>query len=438
MQNSIEITESIIDRVLETVSDVDERIKREQSRRPFNMNIIDELHANENAHTRILVKLLKYPSGGSYPILSSFLRMANDILSEDPEVKPINPDIKKPVIQFGQEFIDGLILGEGQGIIIENKIHYAVDQDAQIETYIKRVQEHGIKNDRIYVIYLTRNGSKEIQDYSLTEWAKGILKCDDEHTGRFIKMNYRDHIIKWLKEDILPNCSIKEDLLISAIKQYIDHLEGITRTRKNDNNMNEEIKRYLLKKLNVDSENKDSVWDKLTEERGQIQSVLDTIDNIRKEMSDAAFKQLADFSVEVMEDITSSSGEWRTYIGPHYIQILNNNWPDTAHFEWWPLVPDDFSAQELEIKFGFHLERNLTKKREAIKNEIIDSLKSIPEIQIFKEGNTKLKHGSALFEKTYYFGNVSFFEASEAHKKDFIRNVFSEYKDFIGAFHIQA
>ena len=40
---------------------------------PFHFNVIDELHANENAHSRILQKLLLYKRKNEYPFLLSFL-----------------------------------------------------------------------------------------------------------------------------------------------------------------------------------------------------------------------------------------------------------------------------------------------------------------------------------------------------------------------------
>lgn len=41
---------------------------------PYNLNVIDELHANENAHSRILCKLLQYQDiDGEYRILNRAL-----------------------------------------------------------------------------------------------------------------------------------------------------------------------------------------------------------------------------------------------------------------------------------------------------------------------------------------------------------------------------
>ena len=37
-------------------------LEKKKHKTPFHLNVIDELHANENAHSRILIKLLQYQS----------------------------------------------------------------------------------------------------------------------------------------------------------------------------------------------------------------------------------------------------------------------------------------------------------------------------------------------------------------------------------------
>ena len=39
----------------------------------YHINVIEELHINENGHSRILCKLLQYTNGGHYVFLESFL-----------------------------------------------------------------------------------------------------------------------------------------------------------------------------------------------------------------------------------------------------------------------------------------------------------------------------------------------------------------------------
>ena len=209
--------------------------------RVYNANIITELHANENAHSRILRMFLQYDDGKKkYPILGKFL----DI----PKVKQLfgNKEFKSPVFTNERERIDVLIEEPRSfAIIIENKINGAPDQDTQLERYIESVNGHGISSDNIYAIYLTDNGEKTVGECSLTDNAKNYLGYNDEcDMGRFIPLNYRYDILPWLEKDVLPNCAYNEDLLISALKQYIDYLKcmfGIIE--------NEEQKILIMEKL---------------------------------------------------------------------------------------------------------------------------------------------------------------------------------------------
>ena len=214
--------------------------------RVYNANIITELHANENAHSRILRMFLQYDDGKKkYPILGKFL----DI----PKVKQVfgNKEFKSPVFTNERERIDVLIEEPRSfAIIIENKIKGATDQKRQLERYIESVNAHGdgVPYDNIYAIYLTDSGDKEVSDDSFTDVAKERLGYNDENDmGRFIPMNYRYDILPWLEKEVLPNCIEKEELLISALKQYIDYLKcmfGIIE--------NEEQKILIMEKLKKD------------------------------------------------------------------------------------------------------------------------------------------------------------------------------------------
>lgn len=228
--------------LLNLAKEISEIINRN---RLYNANIITELHANENAHSRILRMLLQYDNGKKeYPILRKFL--------EIPNLKKVfgNTDFKSPIFRNEQERIDVLIEEPPSfAIIIENKIKGAPDQERQLERYIKSVVNgHRVPDDNIYAIYLTDSGGKEVSDLSFTDDAKKCLGYKDENDmGRFVPMNYRYDILPWLEKEVLPNCSYKEDLLLSALKQYIDYLKsmfGITE--------NEEQKILIMEKLKKD------------------------------------------------------------------------------------------------------------------------------------------------------------------------------------------
>ena len=60
--------------VFTLVKAINDFVNAKKKNLPYNINVIDELHANENAHSRILQKLLQYQDGFyRYRILESLL-----------------------------------------------------------------------------------------------------------------------------------------------------------------------------------------------------------------------------------------------------------------------------------------------------------------------------------------------------------------------------
>lgn len=228
---------------------------------PYHINVIDELWANENSHSRILVKLLQSEQN-NYQILNSFMSLLSEKCSELENKKS---DILKPTINAGKGQIDALIEEENKyAIIIENKIHWAVDQKQQIDRYVEAVQNRGFGRDskNVFVVYLTRDGFKQVSDSSFSEAKEFLDYIGEKNTGRFIPIDYRNDILPWLENEILPNCQIKDDYLISALKQYIDHLKGLFNLRENEKNMTKEILKTLFEE---DIDNLDKIKEKLKE-----------------------------------------------------------------------------------------------------------------------------------------------------------------------------
>ena len=232
-----------ISELLELLRKIDRLYTDRLNEFPYQVNLLDEIHANENAHTRILTALLKYVRNGKHVILESYVGLALNIQNLQ------QLEIENPIINFNDEFIDCFIYEVGKyAIILENKIHWAVDQYKQIDRYIKTAIARGIPLGQIYVIYLTSDGKKEVSGNSFTDESKTIIG------NRFIKMNYRDHVLPWLTDIILPDCSIKEDNLITAIKQYIDHLKGMFGLRDNQQDTISSITKDMENILGISSE----------------------------------------------------------------------------------------------------------------------------------------------------------------------------------------
>lgn len=263
-------------------AEVSRIIEEKTAKAPYHFNLIDELRANENAHSRILIRLLGYTDFGTYPFLQSFLSWIW------PDMEPL--EVKMPVFTAEKDRIDALVIEPGSyGLIIENKVHGAVDQDRQIERYIE-IARRRLPNDQIYVFYLTKSGGSPSES-SMTK------ELEEKMGERYKEINYRDHILPWLEEEALPLCRFKDTLLISALQQYIDHLNGMFHKRMSDKKMNDELKNRISRELGI-SENLDfSAKLKLVnDEKDKITELLSYVDEIQKE---TFFQILNDWESEI-------------------------------------------------------------------------------------------------------------------------------------------
>lgn len=264
--------------IFEFIKKFTEIKKKNASLLQYNLNLIDELHANENAHTRILLKLLDYESNQKKVILEEFLNLLNEKLVN--QKIPILDDYR---ITGQFEFIDGYIWSDSKkvAIIIENKINWACDQDEQIQRYIETAKQYGIDEKNIFVVYLTDTGIKKAADYSFTDYAKKMLDWKDpENQGRYIESNYLNDILPFLYEIFDKLSFSKENVLKAAIFQYIDYLEGRFGMRKNEKEYNMAMNSDILKILNLgENLSKKEKFDKIGELQWELWNTLDNVKN---------------------------------------------------------------------------------------------------------------------------------------------------------------
>jgi len=229
------------------------KLKAEQ---PYHINVIDLLWANENAHSRILLHLLKQNINGKYEILESFINVL---------FPKFNHTIEKPEFTSETYRIDLLVKEKGKyAIIFENKIHNAIIQKNQIARYIDKMKGLGYTEKQIYVLYLPPYDTNQPSDCCWKIEKSWCKECDRINilsncaTGesylsifeeRYSHLTFRNDILPWLKRDILPNCRIKDSYLQSTIVQYIDHLEGLFNIRETNKNMNMELQDYIKQTL---------------------------------------------------------------------------------------------------------------------------------------------------------------------------------------------
>lgn len=244
----------------------------EQKKLPYHINILDILWANENAHSRIFSELIKQNSDGKFEILQSFFEFLREKKTN------FNPVISLPQITSEKDRIDLLVLERDYAIIIENKIHNAVDQKGQIARYIEIVRNRGIKDENIFLIYLTSDGSKTVSEQS---WIIEENNFQDRFQDRFFEISFKHDILPWLKIFVLPNCKIKDVYLKSTIEQYIDYLEGFFNIRKINDDMNNEIEKFIITELNLNSTPEQNYLkvSKKIEDFSKTQNQLDNIKN---------------------------------------------------------------------------------------------------------------------------------------------------------------
>lgn len=202
--------------ILALAKEYSEKFEEVKKKQPYHLNIIEELHINENAHSRILAKLLQYKDNeGKYVFLQSLLEYINDKNGSSCDFSKIN--VVSPEITQEKDRIDVLILTGENAIIVENKVCGAVDQDRQLDRYIEKVEEKGIKKDNLYIVYLT----KYYQKPSADTWSGPRQKT--EFSTRFCNLSYLYDILPWLEKNI--SIARNETILESALKQYINYLQ---------------------------------------------------------------------------------------------------------------------------------------------------------------------------------------------------------------------
>ena len=214
---------------------------------PYHMNIIDELHINENGHSRILLKLLQFRNTeGDYDFLESLLRY---IKGKTRFSKFSRIQIKSPLITQEEARIDLWVRDRegGYAIIFENKVYNAQDQEAQLSRYIDKTKAETFKISNIFVVYLSSDG-QEPDDQS---WAG----YKEEFKDRYINLSFRKDILAWLKSDVLPNICTKDIYLNTAVIQYIDYLEGLFLLRTINKQMKMNLESFVTSRFELDELN---------------------------------------------------------------------------------------------------------------------------------------------------------------------------------------
>lgn len=273
---------------------------------PYHLNVIDELHINENAHSRILHKMLSYQdSQGRYPILLSLI---NRLAEKNPTFKRIR--LENPYITQETERIDLWVRDKTYTLIFENKVYNAQDQDAQLARYIKKsitTNHYGHEKEDIFVVYMPQRPGEP----SNQSWGP----YQDSFKERYVSFSFMDGVLPWLREKIISSSNIgygtKDQIFHTAIKQYIDYLEGLFSQRNYMEGMSTTLEKLITDKLQL-SECKDDFekFEKLSEQYDECSNLRNKLWEMRQ---NAVKKHWHDCLVDKFPNIQISTKS--SYIG---------------------------------------------------------------------------------------------------------------------------
>lgn len=265
--------------VMELATDVRRCIEQNRPLLPYHLNVIDELHINENGHSRILCKLLQYKSqSGEYVVLQSLLAY---IAEQNNEYRAIH--IKRPLITQELCRIDLWVRDRagGYAIIFENKVYNATDQAAQLSRYIDSTKANGFTDKQIFVVYLSQQGSEP------GEQSWGTYRS--EYERRYRNLSFRDDILPWLKERIVPILPDKDYILRCAVEQYIDYLEGIFELRTIDKELSMKVEECIKEKLGLTGRVYDD-YRTIRQYQDDINKVLSHLETLKSKVENQMFQ----------------------------------------------------------------------------------------------------------------------------------------------------
>ena len=348
---------------------------------PYHLNIIEELHANENSHSRILAKLFRYKDEkGQYSIFKSFieyLKNNNHDKSFDDIV------ISNPKITQEEERIDIWIRDEKYALIIENKVYDAGDQNAQLCRYIDKTKDCGYKEEQIFIVYMPsapREASKQA-------WGK----YEESYQNRYAVVTFFEDVISWLDNYVLPYLILKEVYLKSAIEQYIDYMKRYAGVY--EKNRQQHILKMLYEICDIkDTDTSVNQYKKLMTFHSELGSCINNCDNDRKKI----FNNLSNQFEKITNTFYGENYEIIFQKEYNWIQILKREWEKfRIHFEW--INPSFFEGKK--FIYVLHAEGG-----EQICEKIIENMKK----ENFDLKNDHLSYPTC-YEKSFYIKKCLFY-----------------------------
>ena len=238
------------------------------AQRPFHLNVIEAAcrgRFKETGHSLVLADMLKHPYIQS-SFLSTFLGLQHEYMKVTRETDRVDVALKS----------------DDMFVIIENKVNAAEEKRNQVYRYVHKIgmEKYGYVMSQIYVVYLNPTNRIPPSNYSLCDDNNENNVFEDLGEDHYTIQSYKYDITSWLRELSIDN----EPHISSALDQYIDFLENKFHTSPLDKNMNNEIKQFLLKELQIEGKSYDEQIAALDNQQEKVSELLNAIDNLKIEL----------------------------------------------------------------------------------------------------------------------------------------------------------
>ncbi len=237
----------------------------------YDANLADILKPGENAHSLILKKILSYKKNGINIFTESLVSalFKREILFDYSDVSV-----------YAEKYrIDLLIKDKRSSIIIENKIHGAVDQEEQLRRYIDIIKHLGISEENIFIIYLTGVDKKTYPSESLSIYNNSFRE-------RTVVASFSKDILSWLIHCVTPYINNKDNNFQYFTSQYTEHLKNFF---KRDNEMNIKINDFIMTELELSDDKPDFNVAVILDEIKNVTEVQSHLNKLLSEQKEKSF-----------------------------------------------------------------------------------------------------------------------------------------------------
>lgn len=275
-----------------------------------------------------------------------------------------------------KSFPDGFICKDMDfAIIIENKICDAIDQPMQIERYIIHAAvDQGVHLENIWVVYLTKDGHMP-SAISYDTMAPTFHTYDIG--DRLLCVSYRDELLPWMKNEVLPMVYYSEHLLACSLEVYLNYMEtAVFFTDTLSRARGELQKAKIYEELDIDETNPVSLYQKLVNCKQELAETEAGDKELLDSFLDDCIKEIMKPVIDEFERITKMIFLKETGVQVYvkygfnygWVKLCPKGWDPAIHYEWCAMDAYHFMTAT-EFPLMIHIEGSaLRSKKDNFEN----------------------------------------------------------------------